>query len=330
VSSSDIKQINNYYPFGLNMEGNWTPSGANGGGNKYQYNGKEWNDDFSLGWNDYGARMYDAAVARWMTVDPLAEKYIAYSPYNYVLNSPIIFIDPDGMQVRYDWDAHDRGQKGVYRDDDGNDVGFEGARKELGLDNGFQDFTKGHLLRYARGEGKPQGAHCNPCSENQLGDLFEMIFGDYVNGMYPERSKLFGFKKNSEKFSDADDRNTVPDFTSNTIDSYDGATVPNSAIYEVKQKNRVYLSTDEGQIKGHIDNLAAKHASRMARGFTPEFTLVTVGGVKYSKGIAKYAASKGIAYTHMTIQYSESSSGQWNFRFVTAGSNALGLAIKKR
>ena len=96
IAVSDIKQINHYYAFGMNMEGNW--NGA-GGSNKYQYNGKEWNDDFGLGWNDYGARFYDPAIARWGAVDPMAGIYTALSPYNYTKNNPIKFIDPNGMAV---------------------------------------------------------------------------------------------------------------------------------------------------------------------------------------------------------------------------------------
>jgi RHS repeat-associated protein len=98
VDASDIIQENHYYAFGLNMEGPW--NGA-AGDNKYQYNGKEWNDDFGLGWNDYGARFYDPAMARWVAVDPLAEKMRRYSPYNYCFDDPMRFVDPDGMEPDY-------------------------------------------------------------------------------------------------------------------------------------------------------------------------------------------------------------------------------------
>ncbi|MGE0021885.1 MAG: RHS repeat-associated core domain-containing protein [Draconibacterium sp.] len=90
-----VVQARHYYSFGMEM------SQLNNGTtiNKYQYNGKEIQDDFGLYWYDYGARFYDPMIGRWHTQDPLAEDYYSLSPYNYVANNPMIYIDPTGMAL---------------------------------------------------------------------------------------------------------------------------------------------------------------------------------------------------------------------------------------
>ena len=99
----DIVQSSNYYPFGLVMSQFNGNTSVNYNKNKYLYNGKELqNDNFTgeaFNWYDYGARFYDPQIGRWNRIDPLAEKYRRWSPYNYGVDNPVRFIDPDGMGI---------------------------------------------------------------------------------------------------------------------------------------------------------------------------------------------------------------------------------------
>ena len=90
-------QESHYYPFGMLMEGPFSPTLDIP--NNYLYNTKEFNADFGLDWYDYGARWYDPSIGRWGGVDPLAEQYYQWSPYNYTMNNPVRFVDPDGTRV---------------------------------------------------------------------------------------------------------------------------------------------------------------------------------------------------------------------------------------
>jgi RHS repeat-associated protein len=99
-----VLQANDYYPFGMAYNMNFQSGGGAIQPNKYLYNSKE-EQEMPGKWLDYGWRMYDAQLGRWHGVDPLAEKYYPISPYAYVGNNPIIFIDPDGMSL--DW-VHDK------------------------------------------------------------------------------------------------------------------------------------------------------------------------------------------------------------------------------
>lgn len=106
------------YPFGMMMPG--ISLNLQDPDNSYQYNGKEHENDLHLGWIDYGARWYDPTVGRWWSVDPLADSYSAWSPYNYVLDNPISNIDPDGRTV-----LTSTAGKSFYIDDQYGDYEFE-------------------------------------------------------------------------------------------------------------------------------------------------------------------------------------------------------------
>jgi len=70
---------------------------------KYGFNGKEKTDEWngSSGANyDYGFRIYDPRVGRWLAVDPLHIKYPSWSPYNFAMDNPILFVDPAGQDLQ--------------------------------------------------------------------------------------------------------------------------------------------------------------------------------------------------------------------------------------
>ena len=79
------------FPFGEEM------AARHAGGDyatRYKFNGKEL--DPQTGYYYYGARYYDPVISRWLSVDPLAEKYPGLSPYNYTANNPVRMFDPNG------------------------------------------------------------------------------------------------------------------------------------------------------------------------------------------------------------------------------------------
>ena len=65
------------------------------------YTGKEaQNEDFGTSYIDFGARQYSPALRRWMTPDPLSEKYYGTSPYAFCNNNPLRYVDVNGMDWR--------------------------------------------------------------------------------------------------------------------------------------------------------------------------------------------------------------------------------------
>jgi RHS repeat-associated protein len=71
---------------------------------RFAFNGKEsdkeWKGTTGAVY-DYGFRIYDARVTRFLSVDPLTKDYPWYTPYQFAGNMPIAFIDIDGLEPEY-------------------------------------------------------------------------------------------------------------------------------------------------------------------------------------------------------------------------------------
>src|SRR5690554_3918893 len=96
-SATEILEENNYYPFGLKHKGynEITNSNRSEAAEKYKFGGKEWNSELGLDLYDFGARNYDAAIGRWLNVDPMSDKTL--QQYQYVKNNPVSNIDVYGF-----------------------------------------------------------------------------------------------------------------------------------------------------------------------------------------------------------------------------------------
>ncbi|MBI3138218.1 MAG: hypothetical protein HYZ15_06510 [Sphingobacteriales bacterium] len=95
---ADVVSATDYYPFGMAM-----PS-RNYSTERYRYgfNGKE-NDNEIKGdgiQQDYGLRIYDARIGKFLSADPLIKSYPFYSPFQFAGDNPVKFIDLDGGEPK--------------------------------------------------------------------------------------------------------------------------------------------------------------------------------------------------------------------------------------
>jgi RHS repeat-associated protein len=67
----------------------------------YGFNGKENDNEVKGDGNqqDYGMRIYDPRLGRFLSVDPLMKEYPELTPYQFASNTPIQGIDLDGEEV---------------------------------------------------------------------------------------------------------------------------------------------------------------------------------------------------------------------------------------
>jgi RHS repeat-associated protein len=97
--SAEILSSTDYSPFGVPLKGREFSS------EKYRYgfNGKEKDDEMHNNGGDsydFGARMLDVRLGRWLSTDPAFKKYPQIAPYVAFGNNPLYFVDPGGETLR--------------------------------------------------------------------------------------------------------------------------------------------------------------------------------------------------------------------------------------
>jgi RHS repeat-associated protein len=102
-STGNVVGYDDFYPYGMTMSGRSYTSSAD---QRFKFTSKE-RDFGETGWDYFGKRYYDSRIGKWLSSDPLfalnnfdliqQKMLFSFSPYVYVKDNPLIYIDPDGL-----------------------------------------------------------------------------------------------------------------------------------------------------------------------------------------------------------------------------------------
>jgi RHS repeat-associated protein len=95
--SKDLSE-KDYYPFGMLMP----QRSFSSENHRFGFNGKENDNEIKDIGNqqNYGLRIYDPRIARFLSIDPLSSSFPWWTPYAFAGNTPIQAIDLDGGEIK--------------------------------------------------------------------------------------------------------------------------------------------------------------------------------------------------------------------------------------
>ena len=179
-----VEEVNDYYAFGGLMSTSSRQSVQ-----PYKYNGKELDRKGGLDWYDYGARMYDAALGRFMKTDRFSEKYVSLSPYQYGANNPVNNIDVNGDSLLLNKTSVAEAMLAIYN-------GLEdGTNLKMKFNNGVLDPTSIE-------------AHAKVTSDFFLQDLYEIATNVVELSVSDKNTFIMNGQIISESFIAPEDYNT--------------------------------------------------------------------------------------------------------------------------
>ncbi|CAC9974020.1 DUF6443 domain-containing protein [Flavobacterium panici] len=296
--SLKIIEENNYYPLGLKQMSNINTVNTvgNATAQKYKYNGKELQDELGLNFYDYGARNYDAALGRWMNIDPLSEMSRRWTPYNYAYNNPVLFVDPDGMKPQ-------AGQSGTYYDwDEG------GYRTENGENASYEDAIANHSSDPPAGVDARNGQKYTDATGSWIYDKKTTTWVGRYGNKNGKKSKNIPNTIELENINVKGYKcNYVPsgEYGPYTPDGL-GITLSGSVDYNFTTYSVAFslVADERGKIGGFLTFGSGLSTSRFDGGFGTSFDVYdTQGGIKLFDGLKGYSRGGGASYNYLGFSH---------------------------
>jgi hypothetical protein len=143
--------------------------------------------------------MYDSRLGRWLACDPLARKYSGWSPYNFVMNTPISAVDPDGKRVYFiagagndadGWNYSARFQ-GIWAHVFGwKNAGANDFKRIHASHGKFGDMTFVDMFRNSQATGNAQTGVIKAMSDKQIRKAVNDIVTDLTKNPLKEGEQL--------------------------------------------------------------------------------------------------------------------------------------------
>ncbi|MFZ4798288.1 MAG: RHS repeat domain-containing protein [Bacteroidia bacterium] len=126
-------------------------------GYRFHFNGKE-KDSEGMGGGgstyDYGFRIYNVQLGRFLSIDPLTKSYPGLTPYQYASNTPIWAMDIDGLEAwvaTQKWNPDDRKAFGIFVQNEIKTILRKTSANEINKNTVFDcaDLAVHLLIKYA-------------------------------------------------------------------------------------------------------------------------------------------------------------------------------------
>ena len=232
-SYGEITQNISYIPYGEifveETTGGWQ--------SPYYFNAKELDEETGLYY--YGARYLDPTRARWLSADPMLEKYMGMSPYNYCAGNPVRLVDPDGRADVYF--EEDGSKIGEVKSETDNYYVTKTVKTTDELYEKSNPDTKGYTTPIKESDALRVKVIVNSVSHEdgvfkkseipahlvvkiptpkEAEDAFHFIMDDGTGGTKAENNKEYGWNFNSQKEIMEDSKVISPKAGDPTKDSY--------------------------------------------------------------------------------------------------------------